>query len=230
VNPLVSVIVAVHNGERFLAEALDSLFAQDYEPFEAIVVDDGSTDATPEIAARYPVAYVHQENQGVSAARNTGLAHARGELVAFLDHDDRWPAGKLTSQVARLVERPEVGCVLGRQELVFAPGTEPPEWLARDPVYGDLDGIPFVSAVVRRDALERVGGFDPAFTLAEDRDLMVRLRAAGVVIDVIEDVVLQRRFHGDNRTYGSTGHNHPLLRSLKAKIDRERAAGGSHDG
>jgi glycosyltransferase involved in cell wall biosynthesis len=228
-NPLVSVIVAVHNGERFLDEALQSLFAQDYTPVEAIVVDDGSTDATADVAARFPVRYVAQDNQGVSAARNAGLALSAGEFVAFLDHDDRWPPDKLRTQVTHLLQNPDVGCVLGRQEIVFAPGTEAPEWLARDPVYGDLDGIPFVSAVIRRTDLERVGGFDPSFTLAEDRDLMVRLRAAGVRIDVIDDVVLHRRFHGENRTYESTGHNHPLLRSLKAKLDRERSDAQGHD-
>ena len=83
-RPLVSVVTPVYNGEQYLREALESLFAQDYEPFESIVVDDGSEDRTPEIARSFPVRYHRQENQGAAAARNTGISLARGELVAWL--------------------------------------------------------------------------------------------------------------------------------------------------
>jgi alpha-1,6-rhamnosyltransferase len=217
-DPLVSVVIASFNGERFLSEALESVFAQDYEPFEVVFVDDGSTDATPEIARRYQVSYIRQENAGLAAARNTGWAETRGELVTFFDDDDLMPPDRLTKQARVLVENPDIGCVLGRQEWIDAP-----DWLPRDQVFGDPAGIPFAAAMLRREALEKVGGFDSTFRYAEDRDLLVRLRAAGVGIEVLPEVVLHRRYHGENMTAPTNRPTvHPLTRSLKAKLARDR--------
>jgi glycosyltransferase involved in cell wall biosynthesis len=225
-TPLVTVVVAVHDGERYLRPALESLFAQDYERFEVVFVDDGSIDGSAEIARSFPgIRYVHQQNQGLAAARNTGLALAEGDFLAYLDDDDLLPPHKLRRQAEYLVANPDVGCVLGRQEIMLEPGVEPPEWLTRDRVFGDLDGIPFVSAMIRTRLLRDVGGFDPSYRFAEDRDLFVRLREHGVHIEVIPEVLLFRRFHGDNMNFRMRPQKHPLLRSLKAKIDRQRAAG-----
>jgi glycosyltransferase involved in cell wall biosynthesis len=229
-NPLVTVVVAVHNGERFLRPALESLYAQDYEPFEVVFVDDGSTDGSAAIARAFPaLRYMHQENQGLAAARNTGLSLGRGEFLAYLDDDDLILPHKLRRQAEYLVANPDVGCVLGRQEIMLEPGVDPPEWLTRDTIFGDLDGVPFVSAMIRTELLRDVGGFDPSYRFAEDRDLFVRLREHGVRIEVIPEVLLLRRFHGENMNFRLRPQKHPLLRSLKAKIDRERAAGGDQE-
>jgi len=224
-NPLVTVIVPVHNGERFLRSALESLYAQDYQPFEVVLVDDGSSDGSAAIARTFPgLRYLRQENQGQAAARNTGLSLARGEFVAYLDDDDLIPPHKLRRQAKYLVANPQVGCVLARQQIMLEPDVDPPEWLSRDPVFGDLDGVPLVSAMIRTQLLREIGGFDPSYRFAEDRDLFVRLREHGVHIDVLPEVLLFRRFHGENVNFRSRPEKHPLLRSLKAKIDRERAA------
>jgi glycosyltransferase involved in cell wall biosynthesis len=230
-NPLVSVIVAVHNGERYLRQALESLYAQDYSPFEVILIDDGSEDDTAKIAHEFPgFRYVYQENRGQAAARNAGHQLAQGKLVAYLDCDDIIPANKLSRQATYLVQNPTVGCVLARQEIKLERGVNPPDWLTRDSIFGDLDGIPLVSAMIRTSVLHEVGGFDPTFRFAEDRDLFVRLREHGVRIEVIPEVLLYRRFHGENMNFRLRPQTqHPLLRSLKSKIDRERLAneGGS---
>lgn len=223
-RPLVSVITAVYNGEQYLREALASLFEQDYDNFESIVVDDGSEDGTPKVAQSFPVRYERQENQGAAAARNTGISLARGELIAYLDSDDLLPPNKLSVQAGYLVDNPEVGCVLGRQEVMLE-GVEEPEWLKRDLVYGDLDGIPLVSAMVRKSVLEEVGGFDPSFGFAEDRDLFIRMREHGVQIEVLSEIMVYRRFHGENTNFKRRPDKHPIFKSLKAKLDRERAAG-----
>nr|MBP7323737.1 glycosyltransferase family 2 protein [Deltaproteobacteria bacterium] len=90
-EPLVSAIIPTYNRQHFLREAIESVLQQDYSHYELIIVDDGSTDATRDLVAAYPVAqYLHQKNQGVSAARNRGIAHARGSLITFLDSDDLW--------------------------------------------------------------------------------------------------------------------------------------------
>jgi glycosyltransferase involved in cell wall biosynthesis len=224
-TPLVSVVVAVHNGERFLRAALQSLYAQDYDPFEVIFIDDGSADSSGDIAREFAgIRYVYQENKGLAAARNAGLELARGEFLAYLDDDDIIPSHKLRRQAGYLVDNPDVGCVLGRQEIMLEPGVEPPDWLTRDAIFGDLDGIPFVSAMIRTNILREVGGFDATYRFAEDRDLFVRLREHDVRIEVIPEILLYRRFHGENMNFRLRPQKHPLLRSLKAKIDRERAA------
>jgi len=221
-DPLVTVVVPAYNGEKFLKAALESVFAQDFDSFEVVLVDDGSTDGTGEIARSFPLRYVYQENQGPSVARNTGLGLAQGELIAFADGDDLLPPNKLSVQVRYLTEHPEVGCVLGRQEWLFEEGIDPPK-LERDPIFGELGGVQLVTAMVRREVLREVGGFDPTYRYAEDRDLFVRMRENGVEIAVLRDVVLHKRLHGANATM-SPPDRHPLPRSLKEKLDRDRRA------
>ena len=221
-TPLVTVIVASYNGERFVREALESVFAQDFESFEVVFVDDGSTDRTAEIATSFPLRYVHQENQGLPAARNAGLATADGELIAFLDDDDLLPPTKLGIQSRYLLDHPGTGCVLGRQEWIVEDGVEPPQ-LKRDPIYGEPGGIQLVTAMIRRDVLEQVGGFDPSYRYAEDRDLFIRLREHGVEIAVLPEVVLHKRLHGANMTMNPPT-THPMLRSLHEKLERARQA------
>jgi glycosyltransferase involved in cell wall biosynthesis len=220
-EPLVTVIAASYNGERFLREALASVFAQDFESFEVVFVDDGSEDGTAEIAQSFPVRYVHQPNRGLSAARNTGLELARGTLIAFADDDDLLPPTKLSIQAHYLLEHPQTGCVLGRQESIIEEGIEPAN-LPRDVIFGDLGGVQFGTAMIRRDVLEEVGGFDPTYRYAEDRDLFVRLREHRVEIAVLPQVVLHRRLHGSNMSLNRPD-SHPLLRSLKEKLDRDRS-------
>jgi glycosyltransferase involved in cell wall biosynthesis len=222
-GPLVSVIVPVHDAEPFLRETLDSVFALDYEPFEVIAVDDGSTDGSAEIARFYQgVRLFQQENQGASAARNAGAAQARGELLAYVDADDLVPRNKLSLQVGYLLAHPEVACVLGRQEWM-----NPPPGLARDKVYGDLDGIPLMSMVIRADVLRELGDFDEE--QGGDMDMLVRLRERGYRHEVLPQIVLHRRYHGRNLVAGRGLSPLPPV-SLKAKLDRERARISGGDG
>jgi glycosyltransferase involved in cell wall biosynthesis len=218
-RPLVSVIMAAFQAEEFLEDAISSILAQDYAPFEVVVCDDGSTDRTPEIlAAHSDVRAVRQPNSGAAAARNAAVAASTGDLLAIFDADDLWPPTRLAVQADYLVQHPEVGCVLGRQEWI-----NPPPWLTRDAVYGELDGIPLLSAMLRRSVFEAIGGFDESFTHSEDMDLLFRLRERGIPIEVLPDVVMFRRYHGANLS-GSAPETNPLLRSLRQKLERERAA------
>jgi glycosyltransferase involved in cell wall biosynthesis len=220
-DPLVTVIAAAYNGERFLREALTSVFAQDFDSFEVVFVDDGSSDGTAEIARSFALRYVYQPNQGLPAARNAGLSLARGRFIAFVDDDDLLAPTKLSLQARYLLEHPTTGCVLGRQEWMVEEGVEPPS-LARDLIFGEPGGVQLVTAMIRRDVLEELGGFDPTYRYAEDRDLFVRLREHHVEIAVLPEVVLHKRLHGLNMTFNRPD-SHPLLRSLKEKLDRDRS-------
>jgi alpha-1,6-rhamnosyltransferase len=215
--PLVSVIMAAFNAEAYIREALESALAQDWTPFEVVVVDDGSQDSTADIVRSFPkIRYVRQENAGPSAARNAAFAHARGELIANFDSDDVLPATRLRLQATFLTEHPGIGAVFGRQEWLNAPA-----WMARDSVYGDVDGIPLSSAMFRRGVLLELGGYDASFTHGEDMDLLIRMREHGIGYHVLPEVVLYRRFHESSLTGGRSPHT-PLLRSLRAKLEREQ--------
>jgi alpha-1,6-rhamnosyltransferase len=217
-QPLVSVIMAAYNAEAYIAEALQSLVAQDWQRFEVIVVDDGSQDRTGDIVQSFPeVEYIRQENAGPSAARNAAFSRSKGEFVANFDADDVLPPTRLTLQATYLIEHPEVGCVFGRQEWMNAP-----PWMTRDAVYGDIDGIPLSSAMFRRDVLVEVGGYDTSFVHGEDMDVLIRMRERGIQYAVQPEIVLCRRFHETSLT-GGRSFGAPLLRSLQAKLERERA-------
>ncbi|HWH55184.1 MAG TPA: glycosyltransferase family A protein [Gaiellaceae bacterium] len=224
-DPLATLVVAAWNAEPSISVALKSALAQDYEPVEVLVVDDGSTDKTPDVIRSFPeVRYVRQENAGPSAARNRGIEEAKGEFVGFLDADDEAPPDKLSVQVGYLLAHPEVACVLGRQEVEIE-GEGAPQWLGPDNVHGDFAGVPLMSLVARRETLRELGGFDVSLRIAEDRDLLVRMRERGLRIEFLPNVVLRRKFHGQNLSF-QRPDEHPVFRSLKEKLDRARSEGG----
>lgn len=219
-SPLVSVIMAAYNASAHIGEALESVLAQDWEPLEIVVVDDGSTDDTPAIVGQYPqVIYVRQANAGPAAARNAAAARSSGDFVANFDSDDLLPPTRIASQASYLLAHPEVGAVFGRQEWMNAP-----EWMARDAVYGDVDGIPLSSVMFRRSVFFDLGGYDNTFVHGEDMDLLVRMRERGIQYHVLPEVVLYRRYQPTSLTGGRPAHE-PLLRSLRAKLEREHSRG-----
>src|SRR5713101_4173715 len=117
--PLVSVIIPSYNHAQFLGQAIESVLAQSYSNFELIVVDDGSTDNTTEVARRYsPVRYIYQENAGLSSARNSGLRQSRGEFLVFLDADDRLLPHALETGISCMREHPECAFVSGHCRVI----------------------------------------------------------------------------------------------------------------
>jgi glycosyltransferase involved in cell wall biosynthesis len=229
-DPLISVVICVYNGERFLSEAIDSVFAQDYRPIEVIVVDDGSGDRSAEIARSYAdVRVLSQENTGLGAARNAGIDASTGAFLAFHDADDVMLPSKLSEQAGYLSVHPEVGYVLCRQELVPDSGSDLPAWARRDPIFGDPGGVQPTCGLVRRTALERAGGFDPSLRTGDGMEWLSRLREWGIGIHVLPKVLLLRRVHEDNLTHDQAALTERLFRTLKTRADRARAREGEGD-
>jgi glycosyltransferase involved in cell wall biosynthesis len=220
VPPLVSVVVPVHQGERFLAETLESALAQTHDPVEVVVVDDGSTDGSAEIAARYPVTLVRQPNRGVAAARNAGVAAAKGELLAFLDQDDLWHPGKLARQVALLSERPDLGYALCHMDVAFEPGVERPYWMAKDWVQSSVPAFIPSAMMVRRTTFEAVGPFDPAYVIACDMDWLARAKDDGVRWEHVAEPLLRWRIHEDNNVHDVQRALLELTRVMRASVKR----------
>jgi glycosyltransferase involved in cell wall biosynthesis len=201
VHTLVSVIVPVWNGAPFLAQCLESLIAQDHPAVEIVVVDDGSSDDSAEIAEGFGgVRVLRRPHDGLGATRNAGIRESTGTLIGFCDADDRWYPTKARVQVEYLEAHPECDVVLCRQDTEFSPGVTAPSWLLPDQVRGDLDGISPTSGLFRRDVLDRTGGFNPSMGAGVDFNLLIRMRTAGFDIAVIEEPLRVRRIHNDNMT------------------------------
>jgi glycosyltransferase involved in cell wall biosynthesis len=230
----VSVVIPACNAERFLTEAIESVLAQSYEPVETIVVDDGSDDRTAEIAARYErVKLVRQENRGLPAARNAGVAASSGELLAFNDADDAMLPERLAIQVEHLRANPGVGCVLASQELAMEPDAELPFWAQGtetplfdrfgDAARSETPDIYTVSMVMSRALFDAVGGFDETMRDAnEDVDLLFRLLERGVTIARLPDVVVRRRVHAGSMTQDREASRGAFFELFKRRIDRHR--------
>jgi glycosyltransferase involved in cell wall biosynthesis len=221
------VVIPVHDGERFLAAAIESALAQDYRRQEIVVVDDGSTDASAGIAAAYPVTLLRQPNAGVAGARNAGVAKSRGELIAFLDQDDLWLEHKISRQVALLADRPEAGFALTEMEIVLEPGAPRPEWL-HESLLGRPMRAPIPSALmVRREAFEQIGGFDATYRMACDTDWLARAKDAGVESVMVEEPLFRYRIHASNEAHDRDTLFRELKLVLLASVRRQRAAQGA---
>jgi glycosyltransferase involved in cell wall biosynthesis len=184
-----SLIIPTFNHARFLGAAIDSALAQTLGAVDVIVVDDGSTDDTPALLARYAgrVRVLRQPNRGLAAARNAGLAAARGTFVSFLDADDVMAPTKLAAQFAVLERSPAIGwtyCDVLMETVATGATTRASErfgyaaraldgWLFPELIHGNF--IPAIAPLVRRTALEAAGGFDERLTALEDWDMWLRL-------------------------------------------------------
>ena len=220
----ISAVIPVRDGADFVADAIRSVLDQTAPPLECLVIDDGSTDATPEVVRSFgtQVAYVCQSHGGVSAARNHGARRARGELVAFLDHDDVWLPTKLERQVEALAERP--GAVMGlcAVEVVDAGGRMIGSKRLRprtDLLTGMMtfDGTETVSSsstgLARRDWLLASGGFDPELSMSADWDLLLRAALDGGVAYVDEPLV-RYRVHDSNMSRNVGMMEHDMRRAF----------------
>jgi glycosyltransferase involved in cell wall biosynthesis len=224
--PGVSVVVPVYNGASFLAECLVSILQQIPLPAEIIVVDDGSTDDTPQVAAKFgdQIRYLHQQNQGPGAARNLGLSIAAGEFIGFLDADDRWHPDKLQIQIALLQQDSDRDGVWGMCQIM-------------NTVSRGIDGqyrfqssgspcrmVQLGAFLFHRRVLERVNGFNVSRYQGEDFDLINRIEKSGMCLYRHDDVVVEYRRHDSNLTNNVQQAKVDLLAVLKRNLDRRRTA------
>lgn len=201
--PKVSVIIPTYNCEKYICEAIDSVLNQTFQDFEIIVVNDGSTDNTKDVLAKYNgrIRYFYQENKGVSSARNMGIKEANGEYIAFLDSDDMWLKDKLKTQVKILDSRSEVTLVYGRAKRIDQHGIVldiKPTYPAID-AEGLLEGnrISTMTVMARKACFEEVGLFDKTIIVGEDTDMWIRI-ALRYKIVFLNEIQAIYRFHGGN--------------------------------
>jgi hypothetical protein len=222
-QPLVSVVIPVYNGARFIAEAVQSIVAQEYGSLEIIVVDDGSTDETAGIVARLErdVRYVFQDNAGPGAARNRGIRDASGDLIAFLDADDLWAPGSLRFLLNRMLQDPDLDVVHGYARL-FRDGASNGgmDFLNPEEVFPHYIG----AGLYRRRAFEKAGLFEDRLRFSEDTEWYWRAAELGLRVERVQGITLMVRRHDDNMTRGKAVADLQMLRVFKLMLDRRRAA------
>ncbi len=221
-NPTVSVIMAAYNHAGYISQAISSVLAQSRRDLELIVVDDGSTDRTREVVAGFDdprVRYIYQENQGQGGARNTGIAHVRGEYVAFLDDDDLWLPDCLETTLTVLQSHPEVGALYAACQVIDDAGDYLPQIMSRvvapERMYDTLvEGgwFPPLVVTVRKSVLDDVGPLDPSLRGNDDWELWLRVARRYVFVG-IPDVVALYRMHGGGL---SANTEHMLHDKIKA--------------
>jgi glycosyltransferase involved in cell wall biosynthesis len=220
---LVSVVMPAFEEEAFISEALRSVLAQTYHPVEVIVVDDGSGDRTAEIAEAHDVRLLRRPHRGASAARNAGLAVAKGAYWTIFDADDVMPPDRLARQVEHLEQHQELGMVLGLTEAFVSPGEpRPPHY---NPVWDDG---PFPACagtmLARREVFALVGPFDEELPLGEDVDWLARAKDAGVSAGQLDHVSLRYRIHRANSSANAPAVHMAMLGLLRTSVHRRRAA------
>ena len=222
-HPLVSIIIPVYNAEAYLAEAIESVLRQTYRPIELIVVDDGSTDSSAEVAKRFDkVRFCFQPQSGAAAARNQGSSLAQGKFLAFLDADDLWSAHKLSRQMAAFDNNPALDILFGQVKPFHSPELDE-ETKKRLPIPANImPGYHPGTMLIRRDAFFRVGQFETQWRVGEFIDWYAKAMELGLKSQMLPEVVMKRRLHTTSLGTRERKSQIDYLRILKAALDRRR--------
>ncbi|WP_417267480.1 glycosyltransferase family 2 protein [Celeribacter baekdonensis] len=225
-QPDITCIIPAWNEEALIADAIESVLAQSHPVDELIVVDDGSTDRTADIASSYAkVRLIRQANAGLAGARNAGLYAAQGNYIAFLDADDLWKPEKLALQVPVFAQDPAPDlCLCHVEHIDIRPVTEGRAELnlPKGPVPGGL----MATLLAPKAVFERVGAFDTSLRASPDHDWFMRARAAGITEQIRPETLVTRRIHGTNMSLQFDQDKRRSAMALLERALRDRRAKG----
>jgi len=221
---LISVIIPVYNGARYLAAAIESALAQTWTPIQIIVINDGSRDASADVARSFgsSLIYAFQDHAGAGAARNHGVKLARGDYLAFLDADDLWRRDKLALQMSALASRPELNAVFGHVEQFLSPDLSYKQAASMDCPAGAAPARLPGTMLIATAAFKNVGWFSSELRVGEFVEWYARAVELGIKDEIIADVVLRRRIHATNSGVLQRDARSDYVRIVKAAIDRRR--------
>lgn len=220
--PLVSVIMAVKNGERFVREALTSIYNQTYQPFEVIVVDGHSEDNTLSIVNDFePDRIIQQKGEGISDAYNTGIKAANAEFISFLSSDDLWTPKKLHTQIEFMTNHREIMYTNSLIEFFLEPGSAIPHGFRRTLLDGPQPAKIMENFVGRKEVFKKVGFFNTELSTAEDVDWFSRAQDLKIKSCIVKKVLLKKRIHERNISMNVTQNNINLMKVLRNTVRRK---------
>ena len=223
----ISVVIPTFNRISLVARAIDSVLKQSLNPYEIIVVDDGSDDGTSEmIQNKYKsIKLIQQQNNGVSAARNNGIKHAKGDWIALLDSDDEWTEKKLENQVDRLIKTPEYD-FCHTNEIWIRNGVRVNQKKKHEKYGGyifdkclDICRISPSSVLFRKNILDHVGWFDDQLPVCEDYDLWLRITAEYRILFIDDPLIIKYGGHDDQLSHGVEGIEFFRIKSLENLLE-----------
>lgn len=220
----VSVIIPVRDGEPYLAETLRSVLAQRPRPQHVIVVDDGSTDGSAELAESFgaPVEVIRQSPAGPATAVNRGVASARGEYLAWVDADDLWPDGSLSTRLSAFEDDPSLDAVFGRVSHFHSPELTAHERRSLRLPEPDQPARLRGTLLIRTASWHSVGQMDERWLVAQFVDWWARAEEAGLTDSIIDSTVLLRRLHKSNLSARHADRHGEYAQTVKAALDRRR--------
>ena len=223
VIPEISVIIPVHNGEKYLAEAIQSILDQNYESIEILVIDNASTDGTARIARKFAtIRYFFLEEKGLANALNRGVHESRGALLSFLDADDLWRPNKLGLQLEAFDRDPEVDMIFGHVEQFISPELDSPEKERLSIRTRKLPGYCKGSMLIKKERFWCVGLFDKSSGNADFIDWYLRAQEQNLQSVMLPDVLTMRRIHRNNMGYTNPNSRKEYVQVLKRALDRRR--------
>lgn len=220
----VSVVIPVYNGAPYLGEAIESVLTQTMRPSAILVVDDGSEDETPDVAAAFgsSVQYIKQPHSGLACARNTGVRHVNTDFITFLDSDDVWLTDKLEKQLAMLHSCADPAMIFARVVQFVSPDLSPHEVATVKVDETPMDGL-FASALLMRTSLLReIGLFNVRLQIGEFIEWYARSKDKGVATCVLPEVLVRRRVHRTNLGRRRRQADGDYPRALKIVLDRRK--------
>lgn len=223
---IVSVIIPVYNGEKYLSETLESVLNQSYKNLEVIVVDDGSNDKTALIIKNYKtIKYIYQENAGTASAFNNGIDNAIGKYFAFLGADDLWKKEKTEIQMEAFQKYPEHDIISGLVKQFLSPDLTNEQ---KDKIKYSKELIPghvIPAMLVKKDFFNRVGLFEPKWRVGAEMSWFLRARELPMKMMVLPKLVLLRRIHSSNKGITNKEFLSQRAQVIKAALDRRRGLG-----
>jgi glycosyltransferase involved in cell wall biosynthesis len=225
-EPLVTAAIPVRDGEAYLAEAIESVLAQSRPCDQVIVVDNGSTDRSAEIAAGFgpPVEVVHEPRPGIGIARNAALRAVRGDYLAFLDADDLWQPEKTALQIAAFEAEPGLQLVFGHVRQFLSPDFAADEAEGIRVPAAPQPGQHVGAMLARREAIEAIGPWPDDVRVSDGLTFFLRARELGLAQAMLAETVTLRRVHGENHSIHNRDERNEFARHLKRSLDRRRGA------
>jgi len=224
-EPLISVVLPVFNGEKYIATAIKSVLNQSFHNIELLVIDDGSRDSTREIVSKFNddrVHYIYQANKGPASARNNGIERARGDYLAFIDCDDNWYCDKLQKQLEYMKKSPSLSAVYCKHNLVFQNPDKKYNWVRELDDQKRRPNETISSLFIKKDLFNKIGKFVDGFKVAEDTDFYMRLCESSFKFEIMDDCLLDILNHDDNISQNIERNRKFMFQVLAISIKRKK--------